>query len=231
MTPDIAALRAALERATPGEWTTDEDYPALVYCDDATGSVVARCAGRGFETVSRTYTEQIANADLIALLKNNAPVLLAAWEELKARRDFEDTVCKDEPMDEVLVEAGLKLHGVWGKWDIARVIAKEMRAAAFNLDRFKLMLAERERFAADKLTAERERDEAKAALIAAWEERERLRKALEPFAQFAARFGPYARDDDWQLTRNPSGDGNLTMGDVRAAYRSLHPTQEPRDAG
>jgi hypothetical protein len=45
----------------------------------------------------------------------------------------------------------------------------------------------------------------------------KLREALKPFAEFASRFGAFARDDDWVLTRNPSNKGNLTMGDVRRA--------------
>jgi hypothetical protein len=48
-----------------------------------------------------------------------------------------------------------------------------------------------------------------------------LEAALRPFAEFAERFGDYARDDDWQITRNPSGTGNLTMGDVRRARALL----------
>ena len=52
-------------------------------------------------------------------------------------------------------------------------------------------------------------------------ERDRLRRALRPFAAFADRFGDHARDDSWVLTRNPSGTGNLTMGDVREARFAL----------
>lgn len=54
----------------------------------------------------------------------------------------------------------------------------------------------------------------------------KLETALRPFAQFAERFGDTARDDNWVLTRNPSGSGNLTMGDVRSA-RSALATGEP----
>ena len=52
-------------------------------------------------------------------------------------------------------------------------------------------------------------------------ERARLREALRPFAEFADRFGDHAREDNWVLTRNPSGKGNLTMGDVRHARSAL----------
>lgn len=48
-----------------------------------------------------------------------------------------------------------------------------------------------------------------------------LTEALEPFADFASRFGETAREDSWVLTRNPSGKGDLTMGDVRAARSGL----------
>lgn len=50
---------------------------------------------------------------------------------------------------------------------------------------------------------------------------ERVKIVLKPFAQFADRFGETAREDSWVLTRNPSGKGNLTMGDIRSA-RALH---------
>lgn len=49
----------------------------------------------------------------------------------------------------------------------------------------------------------------------------KLRRALGPFARFAKLFNNTAREDGWQLTRNPSGTNNLTMGDVRAARDTL----------
>jgi hypothetical protein len=48
-------------------------------------------------------------------------------------------------------------------------------------------------------------------------ERDRLVEGLRPFAKFAGRFGDTARDNSWQITSNPTGRGNLTMGDVRTA--------------
>ena len=48
-----------------------------------------------------------------------------------------------------------------------------------------------------------------------------VKAALSPFAAFADRFGEHAREDDWQLTNNPSGKGNLTMGDVRKARATI----------
>lgn len=61
---------------------------------------------------------------------------------------------------------------------------------------------------------------------------ERVRKAeeaLKPFSNFAERFGDTARDDDWVLTRNPSGKGDLTMGNVRRArahFAAYEPAKE-----
>ena len=53
-----------------------------------------------------------------------------------------------------------------------------------------------------------------------------LRTAIKPFADFADRFGDTARDDSWALTRNPSGNGDLTMGDVRSARRAYNRTRD-----
>jgi hypothetical protein len=52
---------------------------------------------------------------------------------------------------------------------------------------------------------------------------EELEGALRPFSDFANRFGDTARDDSWQITQNPSGNGNLTMGDCRTARATLQP--------
>ena len=73
---------------------------------------------------------------------------------------------------------------------------------------------------ADLLLAARE------ALPALIERVRRAEEALKPFSNFAERFGDTARDDDWVLTRNPSGKGDLTMGDVRRA-RAHFATYEP----
>lgn len=59
---------------TPGPWLLDEGLPGGVYSDDATGSIVARCMGVGFESVARPAVESRANARLIAA----APKMLAA---------------------------------------------------------------------------------------------------------------------------------------------------------
>jgi hypothetical protein len=54
------------------------------------------------------------------------------------------------------------------------------------------------------------------------------RDALEPFADFANRFGETAREDGWQITNNPSGKGNLTMGDCRNARATLKDIPKPK---
>jgi hypothetical protein len=48
-----------------------------------------------------------------------------------------------------------------------------------------------------------------------------LETALKPFSDLARRFGDTAREDGWEITRNPSGKDNLTMGDCRDALRVL----------
>lgn len=55
----------------------------------------------------------------------------------------------------------------------------------------------------------------------------RAREALNPFVDFSNRFGDTARDDSWQITQNPSGKGNLTMGDCRNARAALLSISEP----
>lgn len=60
---------------TPGPWLTDPiASPDGIYCDDRTGSVVARVSGIGFEYAPRPSFERQANARLICA----APDLLAA---------------------------------------------------------------------------------------------------------------------------------------------------------
>lgn len=51
---------------TPGPWVLDDDMPGSIFSDDATGSIVARCRGVGFEYAPRPIEEWQANARLIA---------------------------------------------------------------------------------------------------------------------------------------------------------------------
>lgn len=95
-----------------------------------------------------------------------------------------------------------------------------------------LALAERHDARVTELIEANNRDverrrEAERAYAAQAEEIARLRAALEPFAKFADRFGDTARDDSWNLTRNPSGKGDLTMGDVRRARAALRSAAQP----
>lgn len=64
---------------TKGPWLLDDGLPGGVYSDDATGSIVARCMGIGFEWVSRPRAESIANAQLISA----APDMLAALRNVQ----------------------------------------------------------------------------------------------------------------------------------------------------
>lgn len=72
MKPDIVAeidrVLALAALATPGEWATIELFPGSVYCDDATGSIVANCYG--FTRVVRSDEECIANATVIPAAVN-----------------------------------------------------------------------------------------------------------------------------------------------------------------
>jgi len=60
------------DERTPGPWSLDESSKRkdLIYCDDATGSVVARCGGLGFEYVGRSQAECEANARFIVQAVN-----------------------------------------------------------------------------------------------------------------------------------------------------------------
>lgn len=90
---------------TPGPWVIDERYDGCVYSSDDTGSIVARCGGRGFEFVAREADEIKANAALVAA----APDMLAALK----------TVILDERNAEIIAR-----HCVGGE-----SIVREMRAA------------------------------------------------------------------------------------------------------
>lgn len=87
LTPEqLAAIEARAAKATPGPWGADATYPGGVYCDDATGSLVARVSGDGFEYVPRAESEWQANAAFIAAAREDIPALAAAlrraWEEI-----------------------------------------------------------------------------------------------------------------------------------------------------
>ena len=77
---------------TPGPWSTDPRYFGNVYCDDATGSLVAKCGPFGF--APRPMVELAANTNLIAA----APDLLAALEALSPFFDL--LVCYASTVDE-----------------------------------------------------------------------------------------------------------------------------------
>lgn len=71
---------------SPGPWCLDDGLPGGVYSNDATGSIVARCMGIGFETVARRGEESKANARLIS----TAPDLLDALKRVVAQiEDYE----------------------------------------------------------------------------------------------------------------------------------------------
>lgn len=72
-----------MAKHTPGPWSLDARYPLNVYSDDSTGSIVARCGGKGFEYVSRRDSEITANVRLIA----------AAPDLLEACRDAVGLIC------------------------------------------------------------------------------------------------------------------------------------------
>lgn len=85
MRPNLEELRRLHEAATPGPWMTE--YPRLpggVYSDDATGSIVARTSGKGFEYAPRPDAEWQANADIIAAARNAIPWLLDEIARLTA---------------------------------------------------------------------------------------------------------------------------------------------------
>jgi hypothetical protein len=71
---------SASAKWTKGPWCLDETLPFGIYSDDATGSIIARVSGKGFEYVPRPEAEWQANARLIAA----APDFADAAEETLA---------------------------------------------------------------------------------------------------------------------------------------------------
>jgi len=100
MALDLKAIREALEAATPGPWAASEGEPddVVVWGPGeneylATVSVAGRvtmCLMPGEEPTPAQkvcFDIDAANAALIALLRNNAPALLSAAEEVGRLRD------------------------------------------------------------------------------------------------------------------------------------------------
>jgi hypothetical protein len=85
----------AKSEPTPRPWIYDATLPQFVYSNDATGSLIARCGGKGFEFVHRTNAECEANAQFIVRAVNAHDALL---EALKAARDYLYDVGRDTDM-------------------------------------------------------------------------------------------------------------------------------------
>jgi hypothetical protein len=92
MTQDLSALVGRLTELagkwTPGPWEIDPDRrrSQCVYSDDATGSLIARTGGKGFEYVNRARDEEDANAALIALAPDMAQAILDMQAEVERLR-------------------------------------------------------------------------------------------------------------------------------------------------
>lgn len=89
---DLSELRAIAEAATPGPWVYDNSGPLFVYADDATGQLLARCGGPGFEHVFRPRSEEMANARYIAAFGPDVGKLLLAVAEA-ARQQVDRHPC------------------------------------------------------------------------------------------------------------------------------------------
>lgn len=83
--PNIAELKRLLEAATPTPWTANKivmpkswDYWEI---DTEDGAVIAEIDNTAADPGMEGY-----NAQLIAALRNAAPALIAAWEELRERK-------------------------------------------------------------------------------------------------------------------------------------------------
>jgi hypothetical protein len=96
---DIIELKqpeAKTGERTAGPWCLDETSKVkdLVYCDDETGSVIARCGGLGFEYVARSTAECEANAAFIVQACNAFPALVEALK-LAEKADRIHSRCDD----------------------------------------------------------------------------------------------------------------------------------------
>ncbi len=70
---------------TPEPWCTDERFPGTIYCDDATGSIVAECGP--FEFALRPEQEILANADrIVACVNACQDIPTSVLEKLAATR-------------------------------------------------------------------------------------------------------------------------------------------------
>lgn len=98
-------MTIAGEGYTPLPWLLDESRPGLIYCDDRTGSLVARCAGAGFEFVRRYHGEQEANARLIVTAVNALPKLVEALEAITGSTDGFYTVAMPKALRDKAREA------------------------------------------------------------------------------------------------------------------------------
>lgn len=89
-TVNIDELKAALAKATPGEWfvVSYGDGDSLVICKDAAGehriAFMATPSCRDSVEREKTWREIRADANLIAMLKSTAPALIAELEALRA---------------------------------------------------------------------------------------------------------------------------------------------------
>lgn len=108
---------------TPGPWSLDDGLPGGVYSNDATGSIVARCVGIGFEFVWRPAAESRANARLIAA----APDMLAALQEIAALK------LPDDPAGLSWEEHGAFLREAAG--EIASAAIAKASASATQVER------------------------------------------------------------------------------------------------
>lgn len=74
-----------MSKFTKGPWEVDPlAHEYGVYCDDATGSVVAFTGGESFVFVSRSHEEKVANAHLISAATEMLAALKTARYRLKA---------------------------------------------------------------------------------------------------------------------------------------------------
>lgn len=98
---------------THGPWILDSAAAeGAVYCSDATGSIVARTRGDGFEYAPRPTEEWTANArliaaapDLLASLKETREALAAAMRVIHAAVNDKADIIDD--LVEAMTEAGI----------------------------------------------------------------------------------------------------------------------------
>ena len=140
-TPILDELQALLEKATPSNWSAYVNRKSKTY--EVQSDLGAVVHWMGFDCSGKPQNQQATNAKLIALLKNNAPALIAAARQLEeVRRELADL---KEPTASGLLsteQAGDLLYAFIDRMDDMTPEDNAERIVGELLDRWKLTTLE-----------------------------------------------------------------------------------------